>query len=81
MDFYKEFEEKIIEVNKSLEKYIEEKEAPQSMIYKAMNYSLHAGGKRIRPVMLMASAELVGGNCENVMPFRTSVLSKHLYRL
>ncbi len=81
MDFYKEFEEKIIEVNKSLEKYIEEKEAPQSMIYKAMNYSLHAGGKRIRPVMLMASAELVGGNCENVMPFACAIEMIHTYSL
>ena len=81
MDFYKEFEEKIIEVNKSLEKYIEEKEAPQSTIYKAMNYSLHAGGKRIRPVMLMAAAETVGGTCENVMPFACAIEMIHTYSL
>lgn len=81
MDFYKEFEEKIIEVNKSLEKYIEEKEVPQSTIYKAMNYSVHAGGKRIRPVIMMAAAELVGATRESVMPFACAIEMIHTYSL
>jgi len=81
LDFYKEFEEKIIEVNKSLEKYIEEKEMPQATIYKAMNYSLHAGGKRIRPVILMSTAELMGADRESVMPFACAVEMIHTYSL
>lgn len=81
MDFYKEFESKIIEVNKSLEKYIEEKECPQSTIYKAMNYSLSAGGKRIRPVMMLACAELMGGDASSVMPFACALEMIHTYSL
>ncbi len=81
MDFYKEFELKIIEVNKSLEKYIEEKECPQSTIYKAMNYSISAGGKRIRPVMMLACAELVGGEISSVMPFACALEMIHTYSL
>ena len=81
MDFYKEFESKIIEVNKSLEKYIEEKECPQSTIYKAMNYSLSAGGKRIRPVMMLACSELVGGDTSSVMPFACALEMIHTYSL
>lgn len=81
MDFYKEFEERIIEVNKSLEKYIEEKECPQSTIYKAMNYSVKAGGKRIRPVFMIATAELMGGNGESVMPFACALEMIHTYSL
>ena len=81
MDFYKELEEKIIEVNKSLEKYIEEKEAPQGNIYKAMNYSINAGGKRIRPVIMLACAELICGNHDGVMPFACALEMIHTYSL
>lgn len=81
MDFYKEFEERIIEVNKNLEKYIEEKECPQETIYKAMNYSISAGGKRIRPVIMLACAELVGGEPSSVMPFACALEMIHTYSL
>ena len=81
MDFYKEFEERIIEVNKYLSSYLEEKECLQGTIYKAMNYSLHAGGKRIRPVLMMACAELMGGARESVMPFACAVEMIHTYSL
>lgn len=81
MDFYKEFEERIIEVNKNLEKYVEEKECPQETIYKAMNYSVKAGGKRIRPVIMLACAELVGGEMSAVMPFACALEMIHTYSL
>ncbi len=81
MDFYKEFEERIIEVNKSLSSYLEEKECLQGTIHKAMNYSLHAGGKRIRPVLMMAVAEMLGGTRESVMPFACAVEMIHTYSL
>jgi len=81
LDFLKEFEERIIEVNKSLEKFNEEKEVPQNTIYKAMNYSLHAGGKRIRPVIMMAAAELMGAERETVMPFACAIEMIHTYSL
>lgn len=81
MDFYKELEEKIIEVNKSLEKFIEEKEAPQATIYKAMNYSINAGGKRIRPVIMLSCAELIGGTSDGVMPFACALEMIHTYSL
>lgn len=81
MDFYREFEEKIIEVNKNLNKYLEEKECPQGTIYRAMNYSLHAGGKRIRPVLMLATAELMGVEKEVVMPFACAVEMIHTYSL
>lgn len=81
MDFYKEFEERIVEVNKYLSSYLEEKECLQGTIYKAMNYSLRAGGKRIRPVLMMACAELMGGTREDVMPFACAVEMIHTYSL
>ena len=41
---------------------------PES-IHEAMRYSLLAGGKRLRPVLLMAAAEAVGGDQHTILPF------------
>lgn len=81
MTFLEELETKIVNVNQALHKYLEEKENPQSTIYKAMDYSLHAGGKRIRPVLMLASAELLGAASEKVMPFACAMEMIHTYSL
>lgn len=81
MDFLQELEAKIVEVNKSLHKYLEEKDNPQATIYQAMNYSLHAGGKRIRPVITLACAELLGQETDKVMPFACALEMIHTYSL
>ena len=81
MEFLEELEEKIVEVNKSLHKYLEEKDCPQATVYKAMNYSLHAGGKRIRPVLVLACAETLGADREKVMPFACAIEMIHTYSL
>ena len=81
MDFLQELETKIVDVNKALKKYLEEKDNPQATIYKAMNYSLHAGGKRIRPVLTLACTELMGGEAEKAMPFACALEMIHTYSL
>ena len=81
MDFLETLESKIVEVNKYLNKYLEEKDNPQATIYKAMNYSLHAGGKRIRPVIALACAELLDADTEKVMPFACAIEMIHTYSL
>lgn len=81
MDFLQELETKIIEVNKNLQKYLEEKDCPQATIFKAMNYSLNAGGKRIRPVIMLSCAEVLGGDTEKIMPFACALEMIHTYSL
>jgi geranylgeranyl diphosphate synthase type II len=49
-------------INDALSKIIVEKESPEKSIYQAMNYSLMAGGKRIRPVLSLAVCEMLGGD-------------------
>lgn len=81
MEFLEELEAKIVEINKNLHKYLEEKDNPQATIYKAMNYSLHAGGKRIRPVIVLACAELLDAEAEKAMPFACAIEMIHTYSL
>ncbi len=50
-------------------------------IHRAVRYSLFAGGKRIRPVLVLASGEAVGGRPEELMPLACAVEMIHTYTL
>jgi geranylgeranyl diphosphate synthase type II len=47
----------------------------------AMTYSLFAGGKRIRPILVLASYEACGGNGEDIVPFASAIEFIHTYSL
>ena len=47
----------------------------------AMAYSLEAGGKRLRPVLLLAACECIGGNIEEALPFACALEMIHTYSL
>ncbi len=47
----------------------------------AMQYSLEAGGKRLRPMLLLASCEAAGGNLEEAIPFACALEMVHTYSL
>ncbi|KAI3871593.1 hypothetical protein MKX03_005776 [Papaver bracteatum] len=51
------------------------------IIHESMRYSLLAGGKRVRPIMAIASCELVGGNEEMAMPIACAVEMIHTMSL
>lgn len=53
--------EKCEVIDKALAEFIPEKNVYPPIIFEAMRYSLFAGGKRLRPIMLMAAADAVGG--------------------
>jgi geranylgeranyl diphosphate synthase, type II len=50
-------------------------------LHRAMRYSLFAGGKRIRPLLVLAAAEAVGGREEDALPFACAVEMIHTYSL
>ncbi|ARV60220.1 farnesyl-diphosphate synthase [Nostocales cyanobacterium HT-58-2] len=50
-------------------------------IYEAMRYSLMAGGKRLRPILCLASCEMVGGTIEMAMPTACAVEMLHTMSL
>jgi len=65
----------------NLVKYLELKDNYQRRIYEAMRYSLMAGGKRIRPALMYAGAELFGLNKDEVAPFAAALEMIHTYSL
>ncbi len=53
---------------------------PEKLL-EAMNYSLQAGGKRVRPVLLLAACEMAGGSAEAAIPFACALEMIHTYSL
>ena len=47
----------------------------------AMRYSLEAGGKRLRPVMLLAASDMAGGDTKTAVPFACAIEMIHTYSL
>lgn len=50
-------------------------------LYESMKYSLTAGGKRIRPVLLLAACEFVGGDIQAAIPYACAIEYIHTYSL
>ena len=54
---------------------------PQKILYEAMQYSLLAGGKRIRPILVLEFCRLCGGEWKEALPFAAAVEMIHTYSL
>jgi len=65
----------------ALRKYMQVEENPQKKIYEAEEYSLMAGGKRLRPVIMMMTAKMCGMEPEKVLPFAVAIEMIHTYSL
>ncbi len=69
------------EVDTALDRALPNESAWPATIHRAVRYSLFAGGKRIRPVLVLASGESVGGVREELMPLACAVEMIHTYSL
>ncbi|MEN6321738.1 MAG: polyprenyl synthetase family protein [Syntrophaceae bacterium] len=76
---YLESKKKI--TDEALERYLPTEDNYPPVIFQAVRYSVFAGGKRLRPILCMASAEAVGGNCESVLPVACALELIHTYSL
>ncbi|HEX3027660.1 MAG TPA: farnesyl diphosphate synthase [Clostridia bacterium] len=68
-------------VNKALDRYLPDTSCPQKDVCEAMRYSAMAGGKRIRPTLLLEFCKVAGGDAEATLPFACAVEMIHTYSL
>jgi geranylgeranyl diphosphate synthase type II len=68
-------------VDEALERYLPAATAYPPVIHEAMRYSVFAGGKRLRPILVIAGAEAVGGQMADVMPTACCFELIHTYSL
>jgi len=68
-------------VNQRLEGFLPPERTVPAALHKAMRYSIFAGGKRLRPALVLASAEAVGGSYDAAAPAACAVEMIHTYSL
>ncbi|HBI93762.1 MAG TPA: farnesyl-diphosphate synthase [Terrisporobacter glycolicus] len=73
--------EKINYIETLLNEYMPKEEGYQQTVIQAMNYSLKAGGKRLRPILTLESCKIVGGKEEDAIPFAVAIEMIHTYSL
>ena len=87
MDIRKYLQEKKLIVDSFLERYFpnspegESESKPSNSLHKAIRHSLLDGGKRIRPILSIASFEAVGGKGNHILPFACALEMIHTYSL
>jgi geranylgeranyl diphosphate synthase type II len=81
MDVARYLKERAAAVDEALERLLPPETTPPETIHKAMRYSVFAGGKRLRPVLVIAGAEAVGGSMDRVMPAACAMECIHTYSL
>ena len=80
--FQKKMQEKITEIEAVLKEFLPKEMSEQKTIFQAMEYSLMAGGKRLRPMLLQESYELFGGKEKEVVhAFMAAMEMIHTYSL
>ena len=81
MNFKAEMEERVSKIEQILQEYLPKEEGFQKNVMSAMNYSVLAGGKRIRPMLMMETYQLFGGKGKVIEPFMAAMEMIHTYSL
>ena len=74
-------QEKVTEIEQLLREYLPVQSGYQKIIMEAMEYSLMAGGKRLRPMMMKEVFRLFGGTTKAIEPFMAAIEMIHTYSL
>lgn len=79
--FMEELQQKVEHINNVLEKFLPSEEGQQRIIFEAMNYSVRAGGKRLRPILMEETYHMFGGSSAVIEPFMAAIEMIHTYSL
>ncbi len=81
MDFKSELLHRKKMIDKILIEYFKDKSCHQKTVIEAMEYSIKAGGKRLRPLLLIEVCQMLGGNVEDALAFASAIEMIHTYSL
>ena len=70
-------EQKTAETETAVYAYLPEEKGFQKTIFEAMNYSVKAGGKRLRPLLMMETYRMLGGKGKEILPFMAAIEMIH----
>ncbi|MCR5715490.1 MAG: polyprenyl synthetase family protein [Lachnospiraceae bacterium] len=81
MSFDEKLSARVAEVEQIVSSYLPKEEGYQKTVLEAMNYSVLAGGKRLRPMMMQEAYRLHGGDGKVIEPFMAAIEMIHTYSL
>lgn len=68
-------------IQTALEKHVPRADLQPATLHEAMRYAVFAGGKRVRPLLVLMGAQLAGGNPETALPAACALECMHTYSL
>lgn len=80
-DLKEEMKQWSLYIDERLDECLPKQEAFPPVIFEAIRYSIFAGGKRLRPMLLLAACEAMGGSREEAAPFACAMEMIHTYSL
>lgn len=81
MDFQYAYNQDKNRIDQALEGYFSDSAVPYHRLLESMHYSLTAGGKRLRPVLVLAFCRACGGDVEKALPAACAIEMVHTYSL
>ncbi|CEP81696.1 polyprenyl synthetase family protein [Paraclostridium sordellii] len=81
MNFNCELKNRVNKIEQLLNEYMPKEEGYQKKVFESMNYSLKAGGKRLRPILTLEACKIVGGEEEDAIAFAVAIEIIHTYSL
>ncbi len=81
MDFKNNLKKYQQNINSQLEQYLRKQECPEKLLNNSMEYSLMAGGKRLRPILVIATYELFRKDIEKCFPYAIAIEMVHNFSL
>ena len=79
--FKESLQRKTEQIEALLKRYLPEETGYQKTVLEAMNYSMLAGGKRLRPMLMLETYRLFGGKSKVIEPFMAAIEMIHTYSL
>ncbi len=81
MNFKKELNKYQEQINREMQKYLRKQEVPEKILNNSMEYSLMAGGKRLRPILVIAAYEIFKQDTKKCMPYAVAIEMVHNFSL
>lgn len=81
MNFNEELANRVKDIEKIILEFLPKEEGSQKVVLEAMNYSVLAGGKRLRPMLMQEAFSMYDGKGDVVKPFMAALEMIHTYSL
>ena len=81
MNFKEELKKYQQQINEELEKYVRKQKCPEERLNQSMEYSLMTEGKRLRPILVLATYQLFKQDTQKCMPYAVAIEMIHNFSL